>query len=198
MFDLYCANQRDTCRFILGKEGTRPLFIVGLNPSTANRDKSDVTATKVARVAEAEGYDGFVMTNLYPLRSTNPDNLPERGDGRLIRRNLAEIMELAGQQSEPHFWAAWGADINKRPYLTKACLQLVEEVEKLGGTWRAFGPSSTTTSPSLLTKSVGLTEPSPKALLTKAGHPRHPSRLSYAWALQSFDMQAYLAQLGGD
>jgi hypothetical protein len=192
MFDLYCANQRDTCRFILGKGGTRPLFIVGLNPSTANRDKSDVTATKVARVAEAQGYDGFVMTNLYPLRSTNPDNLPRRGDGRLIARNLAMIMELAGQQAEPHFWAAWGADINKRPYLGKACLRLAREVEKLGGTWQAFGPSA----PPLLTKSAGLTEPTPKAPLTKAGHPRHPSRLSYAWALQSFDIQAYLAQLG--
>ncbi len=192
MFDLYCANRRDTCRFILGKAGTRPLFIVGLNPSTANRDKSDVTVSKVARVAEAEGYDGFVMTNLYPLRNTIPDNLPERGDGRLIRRNLTEIMTLAGQQPEPHFWAAWGADITRRSYLKKACRRLVEEVEKLGGTWWVFGPGA----PPSLKKAAGLTAfPSP-ALLSKAGHPRHPCRLSYAWALEHFDMPAYLAQFG--
>ncbi len=184
MFDLYRANQRDTCRFILGNSGARPLFIVGLNPSTANRDKSDITATKAARVAEAEGYDGFVMTNLYPLRSTDPKNLPERGDGRLIRRNLAIIMELAGQQQVPHFWAAWGADISKRAYLIKACGLLGDAVANMGGSWRAFGPSR-------------CDDGSGKRLLTQAGHPRHPSRLSYAWRLQHFDMPLYLSQLAG-
>ena len=176
MFDLYKANQKDTARFILGRAGTSPLFVVGLNPSTANREKSDVTATKVARVAEREGYKGFVMTNLYPLRSTDPHQLPARVDNRLLRRNLEHITELAKEQTAPHFWAAWGAEITKRKYLSKACQELAVEVANVGGTWWCFGPQAS-------------------GLLTRAGHPRHPSRLSYAWALQPFDIQYYLSHL---
>jgi hypothetical protein len=182
MYDLYLANQRDTCRFILGRSGSRPLLVVGLNPSTANRDKSDITATKVERVAQAEDYRGFVMTNLYPLRTTLPDNLPRRSDRHLLRRNVDLIIEQARQQEAPHFWAAWGADINKRGYLVSACKRLADEVANINGSWWCFGPVSDKSS----TGNV----------LTKAGHPRHPSRLSYAWALQRFDMSAYVAKLG--
>ncbi|HCO59252.1 MAG TPA: hypothetical protein DIT58_03585 [Porticoccaceae bacterium] len=176
VFDLYLANRTDSCRFLLGRAGVRPLFVVGLNPSTANREKSDVTATKVARIAERSDYDGFVMSNLYPKRSTDPLQLPERADHRLLNRNFEAILALAAQQSQPHFWAAWGGDISTRPWLLRVCRRLVYEVGKLEGRWFCFGPGGGRT-------------------LTKAGHPRHPSRLSYAWQLQAFDAKAYLADL---
>ncbi len=196
MFDLYRANRNETCRFILGKSGVRPLFIVGLNPSTATRDKSDVTATKVERVAQANGYDGFVMTNLYPRRSTLPDNLPRRGDRRLIDRNVEMIVEQAKHQATPHFWAAWGADICKRRYLVSACQTLADKVADMGGSWWCFGPVADVGVTDIavvegpVTESSAITSP-----LTKAGHPRHPSRLSYAWALQGFDMPEYLDKI---
>tara|TARA_R110000787_G_scaffold42161_3_gene103679 strand:+ start:2785 stop:3021 length:237 start_codon:yes stop_codon:yes gene_type:complete len=78
MYDLYQCNSDDSARFILGKNGARKLFVVGLNPSTANKEKSDTTVAKVETVARNNGFDGFVMANLYPLRSTDPNELPAR------------------------------------------------------------------------------------------------------------------------
>jgi len=176
VFDLYLANRNDSCRFLLGKSGARPLFVVGLNPSTANREKSDVTATRVARIAERCGYDGFVLINLYPKRCTDPRQLPQRADYRLLKRNLEATLALAAQQQRPHFWAAWGGDISMRPWLLEACRRLVLEVEQLKGRWFCLGPNG-------------------QRLLTAQGHPRHPSRASYAWQPQAFDARSYLAAL---
>jgi len=196
MYDLYHANRRDTCRFALGKIGSRPLFVVGLNPSTANREKSDVTATKVARVAYAEGYDGFAMTNLYPRRSTCPDDLPQRADSRIWHRNIEIIIELAKQQSAPQFWAAWGGDISKRSYLIRACQRLAEEVADIGGSWWCYGPiEEGPVGKGRLSKDLVSKDSVRRSPLTKKGHPRHPSRLSYSWALQRFDAQRYIMQL---
>ena len=57
MFDIYDISPDNHWRFSLGKEGTRKLITIGLNPSRATKEKSDTTITKVARVAEAGGFD---------------------------------------------------------------------------------------------------------------------------------------------
>ena len=62
--------------------------MIGLNPSTATRDKSDTTVAKVEAVARRNGHDGFVMLNLYPLRATKPSTLPQRANATQLRRNL--------------------------------------------------------------------------------------------------------------
>ena len=186
MFDLYQANRSDSCRFILGRSGSRPLFVVGLNPSTAIADKSDVTASKVAHVARAEGFDGFVLVNLYPWRSTRPNDLPLTVDQKISNRNLHAIVEIASQQRAPLFWAAWGSDISRRKYLVQSCQRLCDQVFDIGGRWSCFGP------PPDQQQNSG---PTTKTLLTKRGHPRHPSRLSYAWSLQPFDIRSYLLEL---
>ena len=80
MYDLYQCNKDDTSRYILGKDGDKKLFVIGLNPSTANKEKSDTTVAKVEKVAIDNGFDGFVMANLYPYRSTDPDGLPDDKD----------------------------------------------------------------------------------------------------------------------
>ena len=85
MYDLYQSNETDTARFILGKNGKRKLFVVGLNPSTANRYRSDTTVAKVETVTINNSFDGFVMVNLYPLRSTDPNRLPEVADRHLFQ-----------------------------------------------------------------------------------------------------------------
>ena len=71
MYDIYSNDRNDTLRFTLGKSGSRKLLTVGLNPSTATQETSDTTVAKVEGVAKRTGFDGFVMLNLYPIRSTD-------------------------------------------------------------------------------------------------------------------------------
>jgi len=53
-------------RYSLGVEGNNPLLGIGVNPSTAKPGNLDPTVASVARFAEAKGYDGWLMFNLYP------------------------------------------------------------------------------------------------------------------------------------
>lgn len=167
MYDLYRSYENDTSRFILGKNGRKKIFIIGLNPSTANKEKSDTTVTKVEKVAQNNGYDGFVMANLYPIRSTDPKGLPKEENAILRKLNIENILELAKDENEPVFWAAWGGDILSRKYLMESLRQLNQEIEKINGKWVNYGD------------------------LTQYKHPRHPSRLSYSWNFSDFDINDY-------
>jgi len=171
MYDLYVCNEDDSSRFILGKDGHRMLFVIGLNPSTATQEKSDATVAKVEKVAIKNGFDGFVMANLYPLRSTKPRALPEHADPNLLSENRKAVCELAKKKEGPVFWAAWGVHITLRPYLFASLGRLAAEVSRIGGRWENFGS------------------------LCKGEHPRHPSRLSYDWVFSPFDCEGYLRSL---
>jgi hypothetical protein len=192
MFDIYLANRHDTCRFMLGVEGRQTLIIVGLNPSTANRDKSDPTITKAGRAARAAGFDGYVVTNLYPLRCTHPKDLPTKANRAVWRRNLEVVVKLAAQNSPPLLWAAWGADICSRYFLTEACRKLISDVAALDGRWLCFGPQPDPSFASDVTKGAAGAH---QGALTKEGHPRHPSRLSYSWQFSEFNAQGYATHL---
>lgn len=167
MYDLYQCNEDDTARFILGKDGKKKLFVIGLNPSTANKEKSDTTVAKVEKVANDHGFDGFVMANLYPLRSTDPNGLPTTADPDLSQNNVKQIRALARAEQNPIFWAAWGGNILLRAYLAESFKALDSLVKALNGSWVSYGE------------------------LLKEGHPRHPSRLSYTWQFSAFDADHY-------
>ena len=111
MYDIYRSTADDACRFALGRSGWRTLVVVGLNPSSATREKSDPTAAKVERVARAHGYDGFVLVNLCPVRVTDSRALPSTVDGKLLAANLRAIAEVVGAVEGGTLWAAWGAPI---------------------------------------------------------------------------------------
>ena len=170
MFDLCEPNKYGPSRYVLGKSGTRKLFAIGLNPSTANKEKSDVTVSKVERVAENKGYNGFVMLNLYPIRSTNPKELGDSKNEREFNKNIKEIVEIAKTEKEPHFWTAWGNNISLRSYLLEALRDIFSVSKVINAKWFHLGE------------------------LTKKGNPRHPSRLSYEWDLREFNIASYLAR----
>ncbi len=167
-YDLYDCNSDDSARYVLGKSGSKPVYVVGLNPSTANKEKSDPTVAKTEEAASRNEYGGFVMTNLYPLRSTDPKELPQEGNVQLIKKNVRSILKLAKKEKELVIWAAWGDNITTRLYLFQALEQLSAEIMKLENRWIHFGS------------------------MTSKGHPRHPSRLSYGWKFSDFDIASYL------
>ena len=53
-------------------EGGHVCFI-GLNPSTADHASDDPTVRRWTRFAKAWGYGGFTAVNLYPLRTSSPE-----------------------------------------------------------------------------------------------------------------------------
>ena len=67
-------GDKDNVRCALVQKGEKKiLYVIGSNPSTADDTKKDPTMTKVLKFAESNGFDGYVMLNLYPQKSTSPD-----------------------------------------------------------------------------------------------------------------------------
>lgn len=64
-------------------DGSLPLMnSICLNPSTADEVKNDATVTRQIERARRMGFGGFVMTNAYAWRSTDPKGLVQaRNEG---------------------------------------------------------------------------------------------------------------------
>ncbi len=170
---LYVPNTYGEYRYLLGTRGQRPLICVGINPSTAAPDRLDNTLKSVERVALGNGYDSFLMFNVYAQRSTRPWDLEERYNSRLHRENLAAFAYALSLSPAPALWAAWGTIIEARPYLLPCLRDLIALGEGAGARWYTAGPRS------------------------KRGHPHHPLYLRKDSILEPFDPAAYLAALAG-
>ena len=120
--NLRMTGDNDKVRYVLRKDGDRPLVVVGLNPSTANEAKADATMTRVMGIAERNGFDSFIMLNLYPQRTTDPAGLDRELNDSLHQENLRQIKEALKDVSEPTVLLAFGNNIGLRPYL-KTCLR---------------------------------------------------------------------------
>ena len=168
MYNIYSTTHDNRWRFTLGKSGQHKLLVIGLNPSTATNEQSDVTIAKVETVAKNNGYDGFVMLNLYPVRSTDYNALSKDVDTTAFDDNLKRIEKLiSDEQQSVAIWAAWGNSIIARAYFQLAAIELIRRLQKYEVTWQHFGT------------------------LTTSGHPRHPSRLNYSWSLSEFEALSY-------
>lgn len=55
--------------------GGRLLMWIGLNPSTADENQLDPTLRRILGYTLREGYDGFIMTNLFAWRATLPADM---------------------------------------------------------------------------------------------------------------------------
>lgn len=114
---IYKHSMDNSARFVLGTEGENPLVCVGVNPSTAAPGEPDRTISKVMAFASRNGFDSWVMLNLYPQRSTDPKGMHLAYSSELKAENQRQIAELIdGRQLT--LLAAWGALIRLRPYLS--------------------------------------------------------------------------------
>ncbi len=127
-----------------------------------------MTMRKVEGFALRHNFDGFVMLNLYPFRSTRPDDLPTTSDKQLCERNIEVIQYHLQGVKKPVILAAWGNPITKRPYLNECLTEICKVIEPYMAEWRHCG------------------------VLTKIGNPRHPSRLAYFNAFEQFNLPLYL------
>ncbi|MBV8377104.1 MAG: DUF1643 domain-containing protein [Verrucomicrobia bacterium] len=86
----------------------RPKFCtwVGLNPSIADEHQLDPTLRRIRAFSAAWGYNGFIVTNLFALVSTDPNRLYTAPDP-VGRENDFFISKAAQESTE--IIAAWGA-----------------------------------------------------------------------------------------
>ena len=170
---LYVPNVYSDYRYILGTRGERPLICVGINPSTAAPDALDPTLKSVERIALANGYDSFLMFNVYAQRATRPDDMERTYNPLLHRENLKAFDYLLSLSpaGAPAVWCAWGAIIEKRDYLAGCLRDMAALGAARGATWWSAGKRS------------------------KQGHPHHPLYLRRDSPLEPFPMEDYLAGL---
>ena len=81
--DFYTEN-----RYILGTVGNNPLITIGINPSTAEPEKMDNTMKSVERIAMGNGFDSFIMFNVYAQRATDPNQMNKEINPMLHKENM--------------------------------------------------------------------------------------------------------------
>ena len=165
---IYAPNFYSEYRYILGTRGKKPLICIGINPSTARPDDLDNTLKSVERIALGNGYDSFIMFNVYAQRATDPDAMEKQCNLRLHRENLEAFRYVLSISKEPAVWAAWGTIIEKRDYLPACLKDMLEVGEQYGAKWYCAGAVS------------------------KKGHPHHPLYLRKDEKLKPFDIKGYI------
>ena len=65
----YEPHTYQSYRYVLGRVGKHPLVCIGINPSTAQPGALDPTLKSVERLAAANGFDSWIMFNVYPQRA---------------------------------------------------------------------------------------------------------------------------------
>ena len=171
---LYVPDFYTEYRYILGTRGADPLICIGVNPSTAEPGNLDNTLKSVARIASGNGYDSWIMFNVYAQRATRPDDMDRVRSEALHRENMCAfeyILSHVGEGVRPAVWAAWGAVIEKRPYLPDCVRDMVELGQRYGAQWLCAGKRSV------------------------KGHPHHPLYLRKDEKVQAFDVEEYLKSL---
>lgn len=165
-------GDRDTFRCILASRGTKPLVVIGVNPSTANEDHPDPTIRRIMGFSERNGFDSFVMLNLYPQRATNFGKVHHTRDEQLHQRNLDEIRRFFKGIGNLDVLVAFGNLVEERPYLLQ-CFRdiagILQEEERKVSWWQ-----------------IGR--------LTKQGYPRHPLYARYEWGFCEFYTAQYLSE----
>ena len=165
---LYAPNFYSEYRYILGTRGKNPLICIGINPSTAKPDDLDNTLKSVERIALGNGFDSFIMFNVYAQRATDPDAMEKQCNEQLHRENLEAFRYVLSISDKPAVWAAWGTIIEKRDYLPRCLRDMVEAGQSFGASWYCAGKCS------------------------KKGHPHHPLYLRKDEKIRKFDVDSYL------
>ena len=169
---LYVPDFYTEYRYVLGTRGCNPVICAGINPSTAEPDHLDPTLQSVSRIAVANGYDSWLMFNVYAQRATSPDDMDRNRNELLHRENMnafRNLLQLASYSGPPTVWAAWGAVIEKRTWLWDCVRDMAEIADEFRARWVCAGKISV------------------------KGHPHHPLYLKRDEAFRDFDLEGYLS-----
>lgn len=167
---LYIPDFYSEYRYILGTSGKKPLITIGINPSTAEPDNLDNTLKSVERIALFNGFDSFIMFNVYAQRATSPDDMEWALNEDLHRENMRAFDYILSLSERPTVWAAWGTIIEKREYLWDCLQDMIAIGQAHGARWVKCGKTSA------------------------AGHPHHPLYLRADSPVEDFPVEQYAAR----
>lgn len=168
---IYIPDLYTDYRYILGINGDKTIVTIGINPSTAEPDSLDNTIKSVERIALKNGFDSYIMCNVYAQRSTEPSRMDKCFNRMLHQENINAIRWLFEQIKEtPIIWAAWGASIERRKYLKNCLNDIVELSKEFNAKWVSAGE-------------------------LKKGHPHHPLYLKKNTCFIDFDVDRYIDDL---
>lgn len=165
---LFVPNTYTEYRYILGTVGHRPLVCIGINPSTAEPDKLDPTLQSVERIALNNGFDSFIMFNVYAQRATSPNHMDQAMNTELHQENMKAFRHILSLSAAPTVWAAWGTIIEKRPYLVECLSDMIDIGCEHNAQWVSCGKKSV------------------------KGHPHHPLYLRKDSPVELFSAKDYL------
>lgn len=165
---IYIPGEYTEYRYILGTKGQNPLICIGINPSTAEPGNLDPTLKSVERIALCNGFDSFIMFNVYAQRATSPDDMDRELNPELHAENMKAFEYIMTLSEKPAVWAAWGTIIEKRPYLKKCLADMVSIGKKYNARWVTAGQ------------------------ISKKGHPHHPLYLKSNEQIKDFDINTYI------
>ena len=165
---VYLNNAKDTARFALGEKSEKLVACIGINPSTAKPNDLDNTLKSVKRISKFNGFDGWLMYNVYPQRATEPDDLHNEINQELQRTNIEVISRSIQELRIDTIWVAYGDLIEYRDYLPYCMYNLYQSLKHLKLNWKIIEQ------------------------LTKKGHPKHPLYKATANKFLNFDMDKYV------
>ncbi len=164
---LYERTEDGSARFVLGTAGDNPLVCFGINPSTAVPNALDRTVARVSKFAASNGFDSWVMLNVYPQIATDPKHMDRAYRAELKQENERHISEFIDGRPLT-LLAAWGVLIDSRSYLRSLLTDILKLTTAAGCEWVSLGTP------------------------TKDGHPRHPLYVPGDTALQPFSVARYV------
>lgn len=167
---IYIKSNDNSYRYALGTKGEQPLFCIGINPSTAEPDALDATLKRVEVIATNNGYDSWVMFNVYPKRDTKFENLCQQANNEEHIKNIETIKQLLSPYDEVDIWVAFGNHIYDRSYLAPCFKDIFKVINNKKANWLATGHN-------------------------KSGAPKHPLYQKKNSKLFDFDIDEYINTL---
>lgn len=167
---LYINSDDNSSRYVLGTKGQHPLFCFGINPSTAEPNALDATLRNVQNIALNNGYDSWIMFNIYPKRDTIFENLHFTANDEEHKKNIEHILNTLKQYETADIWVAFGDHIYDRDYLPVCLKDIYLKLIDLNINWYT-------------TK------------INKSGAPKHPLYQKKTSKLFAFDMENYIKSI---
>ena len=137
--------------------------------------QEEAVSQKLIDLLEAEltlnGYDSFIMFNVYAQRATNPDDMEESLNEYMHAENMKAFEYVLSHSKNATVWAAWGSIVNERGYLKSCVREMIEIGEKYNAKWVHAGK------------------------LLKNGHPHHPLYLCKTTEFEDYDIKTYVDSL---